>query len=286
MATRMKSLPRVQAELVRPGDPDATLVARLPRPARIRLETAANRMAAYGHAVAFANQQVGRVYADAYAEAGSTMHELEKSEAWVRREGEEALADYATAKVNARTRMHHNAEAAAAAISQQLLWDLEEIAILPDSAWYEPTFTDRLNAFLEGTFIELERRGLPRLTPGELLKEFFIGGVVDAQISAYDQLQLTARQERFDISRQLGDARAHLAALADRNAQLEAISDRDSAVENFEHMDVEPTADERAEQKESVRAFIQQMQEQGAKAEPVARRKPRMARSDVEVIDV
>jgi len=86
MSTRLKSVQRVKTELVRPGDPDATLVARLPRPARIRLETSANRMAAYGHAVAFANQQVGRVYAEAYAQAGSTIHELEKSDAWVRRD--------------------------------------------------------------------------------------------------------------------------------------------------------------------------------------------------------
>lgn len=134
---------------------------------------------------------------------------LNGHDAWVGQLGPEAAQTHAVVKGN----YHQTQMGLLQRLNQEtleLLEDLlDEVMSLPDGRWYDHSLADRINAFLDDTSLELEDRGLPRLSLGEQLRELLLGDVVGRKVAAHDQEQARQRQRQREQARELETARLY-----------------------------------------------------------------------------
>jgi hypothetical protein len=92
---------------------------------------------------------------------------------------------------------------------------LNEVAARPDAFWYDHSLKDRLAAHVLGAgYLEMEDRGLPRLTFRERLRQVALGDVVDAKTAVFDRWQAAERRAAQAIGLPAGNAvREDMAAL-------------------------------------------------------------------------
>jgi len=277
---------RIHAEVVFNGNSPVPAVSRMGSTARIQTQVAVNRIGAIKGLTATTAEAISNVYGITAEATEAGVHRLDRQDTLMARMGEDAAHEHQVAKENLRRRQQQLAEQAAGAL-QELFWnDLEDLLCQPDSAFYDPSLRERFATwFWDDISIELQRRNLPPLTPGERLKEVFIGGVKDAKVAAYDRQQIAQRRERLDIRQQLTAAQAQLVALAARNADLEELSANAHVAALGPGEAEEPTSDEEiAAQLQAVEELLRQVRGTEPADDSMP---PRRARSNrrAEVID-
>ncbi len=262
-------------------------IARMGKPARIQHQVMVNRVGAIQEIVTTAAEGIASVYGITAEAAETGIHRLGRQDSLMARQGEEAMREHELAKERLRRRQQQLAEGASGALHALFQRDLDDALCQPDGAFYRPTVGERFGAwFFDDTSIELQRRNLAPLTPGERLKEIFIGGVTDAKVAAHDRRQIGERRDRQALYLQLADAQEKLAALASRNADLElrvAPVDPGMAAPRCEDL-IDPDDDELAAQIDAVEDLLRQVRSPRLEPEPVLDRRAR-ANGRLEVVD-
>jgi hypothetical protein len=114
---------------------------------------------------------------------------------------------------NAAMRIIRESEAAAGEVAAIAQRARERLATLPDAAFVDLTWRDRLGALMRGTYAELELRpGTPHLTFWQDLKQLVGGGEVEKLCDDYDRQQTATRREELALA--LAQNLAHLQAQA------------------------------------------------------------------------
>jgi hypothetical protein len=127
--------------------------------------------------------------------------------------GEDAARSHALAKMNA----YQTQVGLLLRLNQELstvqgeLFD--DLAARPDAFWFDDSPRDRLAAWVEGTSLALEDRGLPQLSFRESLRQLLLGDVVKRVASDHDEIQVTARSARRAHMRVIEQLAAAFAAM-------------------------------------------------------------------------
>lgn len=210
---------RVTAEII---DGPSPSLAKLPGPTKMRLAAIQNKAAMLEAVHRVGTDAVRAGYVRAASAAEHTIHDLERSDTAVMRVSAQAAEYHQTLKDNAIAHEYQMANEFAQTVRNWMQETWADLQILPDAAFYTPTFGDRFDAFLRNTYADLELRpGAPRLTFKQQLRQAFLGDVVDRIVTEYDAQQITARVQQRDQQSQAHALEGQLASLAARLAELE-----------------------------------------------------------------
>jgi hypothetical protein len=272
--------PRIPVEVLDNDSFEMRSFSRMGTPARIQSQVAVNRIGAITRLTTNAAQGLASVYGSTAEQTEAGIRRLDRQDALMARLGDEAAREHEIAKENLRRRQQQIAEAASEALRDLFQRDLEDTLCQPDGAFYTLTARERFGAwFRDEPSLELQRRNLAPLTPGEKVKEFFLGGVTDARVAAHDRKQIAERRDRLDLGKQLAIAQTQLQELAAQNADLEFLVGEERAPASAPLDD-----DDAAAQIDAVEALLRQVRTQRQATEPVLGRRMR-ANGRTEVVD-